>query len=1032
MSPARRWFSELAHGPRRSKRPNCAPRRLLMPERLEGRNAPGGLVPLMPSFGSSGSDWDADESENYTTSRRTDRAGALSPTPALTNSVDSFILALRAEEARERNSSSRPFEPQPPNDAVRDSIFGNEIGPMFVPVFFAVPVIDPPVIHPVEPGPEPETETPSGTGSDAIAVPTPTGSENSTPPAAPTAPPVSDPETPAIPDLPPVVSVDPVSVDPAPVVPTPVSEEGETESEPPAEPVNQVPADEPPPMIQPVITDPDSEHNPPSTEPPTEPVVAPPVEEPNGETASEAPTAPATQEPNEEPATAEETSEVPPPVIQPVIMDTDSEHNQPSAEPPSESVVVPAVEEPTVEMPIVEENSSEPPTGPVESDPVVTPTPATAEPVPVIVPAVVAPVAVASAVSSGSISVQSTPDQLSAAEVTTLLDRATRVTASNTAIIAIVDRSGRILGVHVEQGVLDAIPDMQTLVFAIDGAVAKARTAAFFSNNQAALTSRTVRFISQSTITQREVEANPNSTVDTIRGPGFVAPIGLGGHFPPDVAYTPPVDLFAIEHTNRDSLVHPGSDGIRQTVSVDAAGNVVAESGDDILLNTRFGADFALGKEIFAPESYGLVSGLMTNAQSRGIATLPGGVPLYKADPINGDINLVGGIGVFFPGADGYATHEQGFVQGINQTTQQRVNASQVIEAEYIATAIAKNAATFGGIPPVAGIGIPALPGGGRIDLGGITLESFGPHPYKLDSFLAMGQARFAPGSATGTRMQVNPGGDLAVAGEQVPTGWLVEPKAGSVFTAQQVEDIIERGIDEAEKVRAAIRLPLGTRTQMVLAVTDLDGEVLGLYRMDDATFFSIDVAVAKARNVVYYANPAEIKDVDRVDGNGDGTPDVAAGVAFTNRTFRYLAEPRFPAGIEGTVASPFSTLSTVGVNPKNAENLTGMTPLASDFTNVLGHDAFNPGTNFHEDLPSTGYQNGVVFFPGSTPLYNNTVLVGGFGVSGDGVDQDDVVTYFGAGEFLPGPTLSIVRADEVFVRGVRLPYQKFLRNPHG
>jgi hypothetical protein len=57
--------------------------------------------------------------------------------------------------------------------------------------------------------------------------------------------------------------------------------------------------------------------------------------------------------------------------------------------------------------------------------------------------------------------------------------------------------------------------------------------------------------------------------------------------------------------------------------------------------------------------------------------------------------------------------------------------------------------------------------------------------------------------------------------------------------------------------------------------------------------------------------------------------------------------------------------------------------------------------------------------------------LVGGFGVSGDGVDQDDVVTFGGAGEFLPRPDGEILRADEAFVRGIRLPYQKFSRNPH-
>ena len=82
--------------------------------------------------------------------------------------------------------------------------------------------------------------------------------------------------------------------------------------------------------------------------------------------------------------------------------------------------------------------------------------------------------------------------------------------------------------------------------------------------------------------------------------------------------------------------------------------------------------------------------------------------------------------------------------------------------------------------------------------------------------------------------------------------------------------------------------------------------------------------------------------------------------------------------------------------------------------------------------MPATGFQNGIVFFPGSTPLFNNTLLVGGFGVSGDGVDQDDVVTFSGSGSFLPRRESDVTRADEVFVDGVRLPYQKFLRNPRG
>ena len=123
-----------------------------------------------------------------------------------------------------------------------------------------------------------------------------------------------------------------------------------------------------------------------------------------------------------------------------------------------------------------------------------------------------------------------------------------------------MDRTGQILGVRTEAGVAPEITgNTAKLVFAIDGAVALARTGAFFGNNQAPLTSRTIRVLSQSTITQREVESNPNiaDLNSTQRGPGFVAPVGIGAHFPPGVPNTPEVDLFGIEHTNRDGTIHP-------------------------------------------------------------------------------------------------------------------------------------------------------------------------------------------------------------------------------------------------------------------------------------------------------------------------------------------------------------------------------------------------------------------------------------------------------------------------------------------
>ena len=628
---------------------------------------------------------------------------------------------------------------------------------------------------------------------------------------------------------------------------------------------------------------------------------------------------------------------------------------------------------------------------------------------------------------------------LSAADVEAFLQRAAAASAGEDYIVAVVDRGGRILGVRAEADVLTdyavgaAGERTEDFVFAVDGAVAKARTAAFFANDVAPLTSRTVRFISQSTVTQREVESNPNITslASTTRGPGFVAPIGLGGHFPPDIAHTPPVDLFGIEHTNRDSLLHAGLDAIIGT-------------GDDITLPSRFGADFLPGMSVEAPESYGVTSGRFVEGRPRGIATLPGGIPLYKADPMTGSATLVGGIGVFFPGVDGYATHEQGFAAGIGQSSLERTNAPKVLEAEWIAFAAACGSSEAGA--SVGSLGGVACPTGydlpfGRLDLVGITLETFGPHPTTarpqtgVATLLATGAAVGVGDPNSGADQIVTPAGELHRAGQTVLDGWLVGPLDSPTgeIDKDQVRTIIEQAIAEADLVRAAIRL-LGSRTKMVFSVTDREGRVLGLYRMPDATIFSIDVAVAKARNTAYYADDSALLGADRVDDNGDDVPDasVPAGVAFTNRTFRFLAEPRYPAGVDGSRPGAFSILLDPGIDPATGENVGPALP-ASEYstadTSVLGFDAFNPGRNFR-DPDQAERQNGIVFFPGSAPLYNAAGdLIGGFGASGDGVDQDDVVTFSATVGFKPADNL---RADHYFVRGVRLPYQKFNRNPRG
>jgi len=79
---------------------------------------------------------------------------------------------------------------------------------------------------------------------------------------------------------------------------------------------------------------------------------------------------------------------------------------------------------------------------------------------------------------------------------------------------------------------------------------------------------------------------------------------------------------------------------------------------------------------------------------------------------------------------------------------------------------------------------------------------------------------------------------------------------------------------------------------------------------------------------------------------------------------------------------------------------------------------------------------NGFSLFPGSVPIYRGSTLVGGLGASGDGVDQDDMVTFLGlhnAGVTLNGKVNNAppaMRADQIAPQGVHLRYVQCPQSP--
>src|ERR1700692_4938120 len=140
----------------------------------------------------------------------------------------------------------------------------------------------------------------------------------------------------------------------------------------------------------------------------------------------------------------------------------------------------------------------------------------------------------------------------------------------------------------------------------------------------------------------------------------------------------------------------------------------------------------------------------------------------------------------------------------------------------------------------------------------------------------------------------------------------------------------------------------------MVIAISDLDGNIIALRRMPDATIFSIDVAATKARNMVYF-NGSQHSDAD--------LSQVPIGTAVTNRTMSFGAQPFFPPGVDDSNAGPFFPL----------------------FMN----DVVNPCSQGLDRGLSSGNNSGIVFFPGSTGLYRTGALIGGAGGGGGGRAQE-------------------------------------------
>ncbi len=275
-------------------------------------------------------------------------------------------------------------------------------------------------------------------------------------------------------------------------------------------------------------------------------------------------------------------------------------------------------------------------------------------------------------------------------------------------------------------------------------------------------------------------------------------------------------------------------------------------------------------------------------------------------------------------------------------------------------------------------------------------------------------------------------------------------------LTATEVQAILEEAFKVMSRARGQIRRPLDTRAQMSISIVDTRGVVLGVVRAPDAPIFGIDVSVQKARSVSFFSSPYAGADL-----SGDPSADVRGFVtkvrdfladptaltgktAFGNRSIGNLHRPYYPDGEvarpAGPLSRPISQFSPLSTGLQSAL-IIGNVAQHLGFINGAGVDTPQRCTSIPDVVAGQNrLQNGLQIFPGGVPIYRDNKLIGAIGVSGDGIDQDDMTSFLGlanatARGIAPKNADASIRADTLVsgqlsfarLRYVSCPFAPFL-----
>ena len=428
-----------------------------------------------------------------------------------------------------------------------------------------------------------------------------------------------------------------------------------------------------------------------------------------------------------------------------------------------------------------------------------------------------------------------------------------------------------------------------------------------------------------------------------------------------------------------------------------------------------------------------------------GLAADPGGLPLY----IGG--TLVGGIGIE---ADG----QYGIDRDIFDTD---TNVEELI-------AVAGS----------SGYAAPTSIRGDHITADGRTFryvdsESIASNPANAPPFASLPGHLVAVDGYAGAMVIAGTSFGTAASGVRADSGtfaaasgWILvdssnasrfPPRAASdgSLSAAEVTTLLNDAIAIAHRARGQIRIPLGSSAEVTMTVVDTNGEILGLVRTADAPIFGIDVAVQKARTAMFFSSPdaatalmaappaqylsnlgsASIGGyVDRMRTFLGDPAALTGNVAWSDRAIGNIHRPFFPDGIDGTppgaLSTPIASWSpfNVGFQLDLSYNQLVKGVLGDTSTGCAGRLQAG-ATPVAADTGIPRLRNGAQIFPGSVPIYRGAKLVGAIGVSGDGVDQDDMISFLGLanaakdlGTGISNATAAI-RADTLTPMGTRLRY---------